>query len=150
MNNDPNITALRVRDYMSRQPLTARPDDEIMHVVYRLTQHDVSGVIVVDEDAAVVGILTERDCIRMAVTAGYHDQLGGTVAEYMTSAVHSVAADDNILDLAELFARSPFRRCPVVDDGRLVGLISRRDVLRALTAGAWFDAGRPPSSGAPR
>ena len=147
MSDNPHITALRVRDYMSRQPLTVRPDDEIMHVVYQLTQHDVSGVVVVDDDDAVVGILTERDCIRMAVAAGYHDQLGGTVAEYMTAPVHSVAADDNILDLAELFARSPFRRCPVVDDGRLVGLISRRDVLRALTAGAWFDTGHPPIMG---
>jgi CBS domain-containing protein len=145
VTNEPNIAVLRVQDYMTRQPFTVRPGDEIMHVVYELAQRDISGVVVVDDDGAVVGILTERDCMRMAVAAGYHDQLGGTVAEFMTTAVHTVAPHDSILDLAELFGRSPFRRCPVVDDGRLVGLICRRDVLRALAEGAWFDAKRPPT-----
>jgi CBS domain-containing protein len=151
MANEPNIAARRVRDYMTPRPFTVRPGDEIMHVVYELAQRDISGVVVVDDDDAVVGILTERDCMRMAVAAGYHDQLGGTVAEYMTTPVHTVTADDSILDLADLFTRSAFRRCPVVEDGRLIGLICRRDVLKALTAGAWFDAaGQTDTSGGKR
>ncbi|MDH3642459.1 MAG: CBS domain-containing protein, partial [Gammaproteobacteria bacterium] len=68
-------------------------------------------------------------------------EAGGLVADYMSAPVHTVGPDDSLMDLAELFAASPFRRCPVVEDGRLIGLICRRDVLGALKGGAWFSSG---------
>jgi len=135
------IEPLRVRDFMTPKPLTVHPDTAIMAAVKLLVDNDVSGVIVVDDDMAPVGILTERDCIRTALQAGYFDESAGAVGHYMTREIHAVGPDDNLMDLAELFAESPFRRCPVVDQGRLVGIIYRRDVLRALTEGAWF--GKP-------
>jgi CBS domain-containing protein len=85
-----------------------------------------------------LGILTERDCIEVALHAGYFDEMGGSVEQYMTTPVESVNPDSTLMDLAELFAHSPFRRCPVVEEGKLVGLICRRDILRALSDGAWF------------
>lgn len=140
-----NIEPMRVRDYMATEVLSVSPDADIMHTIHLLVEKDVSGVPVVDEQARLVGILTERDCIRTAVQAGYFDEAGGRVADYMTSPVHTVSPDDSLMDLAELFATSPFRRCPVVEDGRLVGLICRRDVLGALKASAWFaDPGPEP------
>jgi CBS domain-containing protein len=132
------IEPLRVRDFMTADPLTVRAEDPIMAAVKLLVEHDISGVIVVDDDAAPVGILTERDCIRTALQAGYFDESAGTVGHYMTRQLHAVRPDDNLVDVAELFADSPFRRCPVVTEGRLVGIIFRRDVLRALTESAWF------------
>lgn len=130
--------SLRIRDFMNNDPVTVRAEDELMQVLHLLIEHDVSGVPVLDGAGNLVGILTERDCIRTALQAGYHDEHGGPVARFMTSAVHTLHPDDSLMDAAELFASSPFRRCPVLRDGRLVGLISRRDVIRALTGHPWF------------
>lgn len=132
------VEPLRVRDFMTEEPITVHAEDPIMGTVKLLVDRDISGVIVVDDAEAPVGILTERDCIRTALQAGYFDESAGVVGHYMTHHVHSVAPDDNLLDIAELFANSPFRRCPVVAEGRVVGIIYRRDVLRALTQSAWF------------
>jgi CBS domain-containing protein len=136
---DMKIEPLRVRDYMTATPLTVTADTPIMDAVALLVERDISGVIVVDANNAPVGILTERDCIRTALQAGYFDESGGRVADYMTPKIHTVGPDDSLMDVGELFADSPFRRCPVVDGGQLVGLILRRDVLRAVTQSAWFE-----------
>lgn len=133
-----NGKALRVSDYMTREPLSVTADTEVMRVVNLLVTKDVSGVPVVDNDMKLVGILTERDCIEVALQAGYFDEIGGTVEQFMTADVVSVEPDTPLMDIAEIFAHAPFRRCPVTEEGRLVGLICRRDILRALVDGAWF------------
>jgi len=133
-----SVEPLRVRDYMTTEVLTIEPQVEIMRAIHLLVERDVSGILVVDEQKRLLGILTERDCIRTAIEGGYFDETGGVVGDFMSAPVQSVSPDDSLLDVAELFADSPFRRCPVVAEGRLVGLIGRRDVLRALKSGAWF------------
>jgi CBS domain-containing protein len=70
--------------------------------------------------------------MRVALHAGYYGELGGRVSEYMSTDVKTIDADSSILELAELFLNAPYRRYPVMDDNRLVGQISRRDVLRAM------------------
>lgn len=70
--------------------------------------------------------------MRVALNAGYHEEYGGHVDEYMSKDVRTVEANASILELAQRFIDGPYRRFPVVDDARLVGQISRRDVLRAL------------------
>lgn len=130
--------AERVRDFMTKNPLSITPDTEIMRAVHLLVSKDISGLPVVDDQGMLVGILTERDCIEVALQAGYFDELGGRVEQYMSTSVETVEPDSSLMDLAELFARSPFRRCPVIEEGKLVGLICRRDILHALTIGVWF------------
>ena len=133
-----NIEPLRVKDFMTKDPLTVTVDTPVMEAVRLLVEHDISGVIVVDAQFAPVGILTERDIIHNALEAGYFDEATDLVGDRMSPSIHSVGPEDSLMDVAELFAQSPFRRCPVVEDGRLLGIIFRRDVLRALTSGAWF------------
>jgi CBS domain-containing protein len=123
---------------MATSVLTVAPETEIMRAIRLLVDEDLSGFPVVNEDRVLVGFLTERDVIRVAIQAGYFDEIGGAVADYMTRDIHTVHPEDSLMDVAELFADSPFRRCPVIEDGRLVGLICRRDVLRAMTESAWF------------
>jgi CBS domain-containing protein len=130
--------AKRVRDIMTTDLLSVTPETEIMRAVHLLVTEDVSGLPVIDQQGMLLGILTERDCIEVALHAGYFDEMGGSVEQYMTTPVESVNPDSTLMDLAELFAHSPFRRCPVVEEGKLVGLICRRDILRALSDGAWF------------
>jgi len=133
--------ALRVRDYMSTEVLKVPPEMEVTQVVSLLVERDVSGVLVVDADDRLLGIVTERDCIGIAVQAGYFDERGGSVAEFMTRDVATVGPGDSLIDVAARMVEVPYRRFPVVEGGRVVGLLSRRDVLRALRSGAWFGAG---------
>jgi len=130
--------SLRVRDYMTTELVTVSPQTDITHVVQMLIANDISGVLVVDDSEALVGILTERDCIATASSAGYYDELGGPAGNFMSAPVETVSADDNLVDIAIRMTDSAYRRFPVLEDGKLVGLISRRDVLRALGSGSWF------------
>lgn len=134
------IQPLRIRDFMATKLHTVAPDTEIMSAVKLLVDLDISGLLVTDPGGALVGILTERDCIDVALHSGYFDEAGGLVENFMTTEVDTINPDVSMMDLAERFACAPFRRFPVVEDGKLVGLISRRDVLRALSSGAWFTA----------
>lgn len=109
-----------------------------MSAVHLLVDKDISGLLVVDGKGELIGVLTERDCIAVALQSGYFDEAGGDVRSYMTAQVNTIDPDASMMDLAETFSRASFRRCPVIEDGKLVGLICRRDVLRALTGGAWF------------
>ena len=131
-------TANRIRDYMTTDMVTVSPDTEIMRAVHLLVQHDISGMPVIETDGQLVGILTERNCIDVALQAGYFDESGGRVEDYMSSPVETVHPDDSLMDVANRFRQSTFRRFPVVEGGRLIGLIGRRDVLTALKSGAWF------------
>jgi CBS domain-containing protein len=129
---------LRVRDHMTTDVLTVTPQTEITQVVRMMIDRDVSGVVVVDSNGKVVGIVTERDCIAVAAAAGYYDDWGGPVEDFMSKTVQTVAPDEILADVATRMTSSPHRRFPVVEQGRLVGLISRRDVLRAMGSGSWF------------
>jgi CBS domain-containing protein len=134
---------MRVSDYMTEAPLTVTADMPIMAAVRLLVEHDISGAMVIEANMTPVGILTERDCIRIALQSGYFDEHIGIVGDYMTTDITSVSPEDSLMDVAQLFADSTYWRCPVVDQGRLVGIISRRNVLRALTEASWF--GEPQS-----
>lgn len=123
---------ITVRRFMAANLVTFTPDMEILQAIHALVEKRISGATVVDERGNLVGMLSEQDCMRVALHAGYHGELGGRVSEYMNPHVVTIDADTSILDLAEMFLNSPYRRFPVMDNNRLVGQISRRDVLRAM------------------
>ena len=125
-------TILTAREFMSGTLVTLSPETELMEAIRRLVDRRISGAPVVDGQGNLVGILTERDCIAAALAAGYYGEAGGRVSEFMSKKVESVDADDGLMDIAKRFIDGRFRRFPVVDDNRLVGLISRHDVLRAI------------------
>lgn len=130
--------AFRVRDFMRTDLLIVRDDWPIMRAVTEFLEHRVSGSPVLDGADNLVGILTERDCMRVALDASYFDEPGGQVRDFMSSPVITVDPNDSLIDIAEQFRDTSFRRFPVVSAGRMVGLISRRDVLSALKHGVWF------------
>ena len=122
-----------VKDFMTRKVVSVSPDVEISAATECLINHDISGVPVLDSHGRLVGILTERDCMKVALHAGYHDVPYGLVKDYMSPDPESVTPEQSVLTIAEKFINNRFRRYPVLDNGRLVGVISRRDVLRALS-----------------
>jgi CBS domain-containing protein len=117
---------------MASSLATFSPDTELMDAIRQLVERQISGAPVVDGQGNLVGILSERDCIAQALSAGYYGEAGGRVSELMTTDVETVNADDGLMDIAKRFISARYRRFPVLDDNRLVGLISRRDVLRAI------------------
>jgi len=90
----------------------------------------------VDEEGGLVGMLTERDCLRVVLNASYYSEYGGTVAEFMSTEIETMSPKDSMIDAAKRFLDKSYRRYPVVDDNRLVGQLSRSDVMRAL-GDAW-------------
>jgi len=121
-----------VRDYMAANLVTFTPDMDVLDAIHALVENRIAGAPVVDEHGNLIGMLSEFDCMKVALNAGYHGDWGGPVADFMTRDTQTVDADMSIVDLAQRFIESHFRRFPVVRDNRLVGLVSRRDVLRAL------------------
>lgn len=127
------LKRITVKDYMAANLITFTPDMDILDAINQLVEKKISGASVVDEQGNLVGMLSEKDCMKVALNASYHGEMGGIVSEFMTRDVKTVQADMSIVELAELFYSTPFRRYAVFDEeNRLVGQISRRDVLRAL------------------
>jgi CBS domain-containing protein len=126
------LESCRVRDFMTRSLVTLQPDMEILHAVHLLIKHDIAGAPVIDAEGRLVGMLTEKDCMKVAVSAGYHGEYGGKVSEFMTREVETISPDDGLVEAAKRFLKKRYHRYPVVADGKLIGQISRRDVLRAL------------------
>jgi CBS domain-containing protein len=117
---------------MSTRLAKLTPDMEILRAVHILAENGVSGAPVVDDQGMLVGMLTERDCMQVVLNAVYHSEYGGTVGQFMAVELEVMGPDDNIVDAARRFYQQRYLRYPVVVDGRLVGQISRSDVMRAM------------------
>jgi len=122
----------RVKDCMTRELVTARPDMDAHQAKELLLEHQISGMPVVDEAGKLVGVLSERDLLQTLVDAEYHELPTAFVKDLMSTQPETVGPDMPILEVAELFVHKRFRRLPVVEDDRLVGQISRRDVLGVI------------------
>ena len=125
-----------VKDYMSRRLTTLKPDTEIVRAVHTLLDNNISGAPVVDDDGRLIGMITQIDCLKVALNAAYHSEYGGTVAEFMSAEVKTMDPETSMVDAAKQFLTEHYHRYPVLDQGKLVGLISRQDVFRAL-GDAW-------------
>jgi len=126
------LKRVRVGDHMSTRLVLLDPEMEIVQAAHVLIRNDISGAPVVDGTGTLVGILTERDIMRVALQAGYYDTPGDLVKDVMTADPKVVGPGESIFDLARRFIEGKYRRFPVVEDNRLIGMISRRDVMRAL------------------
>lgn len=123
----------RIREYMDTVVPTLSPETGIMTAVDFLLRHRVTGAPVVDADEKLVGIITETDLLKL-VTEGIQGEppVDATVAEYMTTDVTTVSPTVDIYYIAGIFLTNKFRRLPVVEKGKIVGAITRFDLLRVI------------------
>jgi CBS domain-containing protein len=126
----------RIKTYMRRELVTVTPDMEINRAMNLLIDNRISGAPVLDATGNLVGMLSQKDCLKAALHASYFREWGGTVTDYMSGQPQTLDADLDLVEAAEAFLASSFRRFPVMSEGRLVGQISRSDLLRALS-GNW-------------
>lgn len=144
---------MNVADVMSRAIVTVMPGHSVRHAAQMMLDHKVSGVPVVDGDGQLVGILTEGDLLRRveygltgsrphwieAVSAegaarDFVKSHSWRVADVMSKPVVAVTEDTSLADVAAMFGTRGIKRAPVVRDGRLVGIVSRADLLRIIAA----------------
>ena len=148
-----------VGDIMERDPVTASPDDDVESLIRVLRRHELPGIPVVDGDGRCLGIVTEADLILRDEQADLHlphhiDLMGGViylesmkhfeerlrkafaakVSDMMTPDPLTVTPDTPVEEAAKIISERGHNRLPVVEDGRLVGVVTRLDVLEALTA----------------
>lgn len=122
-----------VADIMATRLVTFTPDTNIHEAIRILVDKGISGAPVLDGDGVLVGLLSKKDCLKIVLTSGYHDDWGGPVSEFMSSPVETLDAGADLVSAAQKFLGSNFRRFPVLRDGVLVGQVSRHDILKVLT-----------------
>jgi len=123
----------KIREYMDTVVPTLGPDAKIMTAVDFLLHHGVTGAPVVDSDGKLVGIITETDLLKLVTEVIQGEPpTEATVAEYMTTDVITVPPTVDIYYIAGMFLANKFRRLPVVENNKIVGAITRFDLLRII------------------
>jgi CBS domain-containing protein len=150
-NNNPEV-AMRAADVMTVEPVSISPDASILEAIGVMLQRKFSGLPVVDLNGSLVGIVTEGDLLRRTETGTkrkrprwieflvgpvrlateYVHASGRKVREVMSREVHTISEDTPLEEVVELMERHQIKRLPVVRGGKLVGIVSRANLLRAL------------------
>ena len=118
--------------YMVTELVSFKTDDDIIHAMRVLLDRHFSGAPVLDSNGKMVGMLSQKDCLAIVYNTAYHQDWGGQVEQYMARNIEHIDVDCGILEAAEKFLHSNFRRFPVLRNGQLVGQISRHDIMRAI------------------
>lgn len=117
------------RDIMTTTVITVKDDMVLTDVIKLLLRWHISGVPVADDDGRLVGIITEHDVVNFAISGNAADT---RAREVMTKQVTTYAPDTLVVDIINYFAAHRIRRVPVVEDGKVIGIISRRDIIREM------------------
>ena len=127
---------LTAAELMTTSLVTFRPDQTILDAITVLTRHGVSGGPVVDEAGQMIGMLSELDCLRMLASDEFYqeeqEEQGALVGQFMTRQFKTIPPGMGIYAISHYFLTTPVRRLPVVDGDRLLGQVSRRDILRGM------------------
>ena len=121
-----------VRDCMSRKVVSFDVSDDVGDIVAVLLEHKITGAPVLNAEKQVIGFISEQDCIKEMLNTAFYCDLTATAADIMKTNVVTVDPDMPISELAEQLNTNKPKVYPVVEEGRLVGIISRSDVLQAL------------------
>lgn len=126
-------TLLTVNDYMTRKLITFKPEQSLEDVIQALIRYKISGGPVVNEKNELVGIISEGDCIKHISESRYHNlpMENRQVKDHMVTHVETIDGNMNIFDAANKFLNEKRRRFPILENGRLVGQISQKDILKA-------------------
>ncbi|GAC1450846.1 MAG: CBS domain-containing protein [Ktedonobacterales bacterium] len=116
---------MQARDIMTHETITIGPEASVRDAARLLSDYHISGMPVVDQNQHMVGIITEADLI---------SKEGMTVADLMTARVVSVTEQTPVDEIAQILTSNRFKRVPVVRGDRLVGVVSRADIVRMMAS----------------
>ncbi len=131
--NTSQTVALKVRDYMTTKLITFKPDQSVQEVVESLIKYKISGGPVVNDRQELVGIISEGDCLKQLSESRYYNMPleHDNVEKRMATNVETIDGNMDVFDAANKFLNSKRRRFPIVENGKLVGQISQKDILKA-------------------
>lgn len=125
---------LQIRNHMSRLTHFLSPQLGLAEALDRLHQADASGLPVLDDQKRLIGFLSEQDCIPSLLTGSYHCDSRTRVEDLMSRTPLFVSPDDSILDLARQMTGARPKVYPVLEGGKVIGIINRRQVMQTLNA----------------
>lgn len=126
------MTQMLVKDVMIQNPPVIKAGESLDDAVERLIQNRLLGLPVVDEKRHLVGFLSEQDCIHSMLISSYHCEETQSVDDIMSHEVLSVGPNDSIIDIVQKMGKEKPKSYPVVSEGKLIGLLTRANVLHAL------------------
>ena len=122
---------MKVGDLMTNDVLSVKKETPIYEALMLLRKHNITGMPVVDDDMFVIGIITEKDALRLYTANSYEQKQ--TVDFFMTKPAVTYTEDESIERIIDFLAVNYFRRIPVVSpQGKLVGIISRPDIIEQI------------------
>ncbi|MHC4112319.1 MAG: CBS domain-containing protein [Planctomycetota bacterium] len=121
---------LKARDIMTKHVFSVKPDTPIYEALKLIASYGISGLPVVEDDMTLVAIVSEKDVLSLF----YNDDDDGeiTVSDFMTQPPLYFDADENLLDVCDFLRKNVFRRVPITSEGKLVGIISIRDIIEHI------------------
>jgi len=121
---------LTIGQIMTKDVISIGIKTPVFEAIRILVEKEISGLPVVDENKKLLGIITEKDLLKMLFEEAITDQQ--VVGEHMSKNVVTFAPEESVLRICEFLMDNPFRRVPIVSEGRLVGIVSRRDILKII------------------
>lgn len=128
------LAKITIADYMTKNLMTVKAETDALAAIKQLLSHKITCAPVLDQSGQLVGMFSEVDCMKVVLSASYNQGMSGKVGDFMTKEIISVEADSSIVDLADKFQDSSLRSYPVFEDKKLVGIVSRTDVLKAIVS----------------
>ncbi len=120
------------KNMMVTKLITLAPHVKMVEAAKLLLKNRISGAPVVNEQGELIGIFSEQDVMSALIDAVYEDLPASEVCNYMSRDVETIHEDEDLVSIAQIFRSKGYRRLPVVRDQKLVGQISRRDVMAAV------------------
>lgn len=120
---------LKASSVMNKDVITVQENTPVCEAVKLMVKHNITGLPVVTEDKRVLGIVTEKDLLSLFTNL---EERNKKVSDIMTCNVTCFSVDDDILDICENLNYGGFRRVPIISNGRLAGIISRRDIIKLI------------------
>lgn len=114
------------KDIMTTNVITVKKQTQIHEAIRILVEKNITGLIVANDDGTVAGVISEKDVLRLLYDI---EDKADKVEDFMTRDVVSFNYDDSLVDIAECFIKNNFRRVAILSEGKLTGVVSRRDII---------------------
>jgi len=125
-----SVHQFTAKDLMTTRLITLSPQTDVFRAIETLNKNKISGAPVIDENHKLLGMFTEKSCLEVLIDAAYDGLPTNQVGAFMDAPADTIEENTMLLTIAQIFLNKKTRRLPVLKDEKLVGQVSRRDVIR--------------------